>query len=173
MILNSGLNFGVKKSIPHYLGISLGFPMMVLIVALGLEAVFLKYLWLKSTFKWIGAAYMLYLSWRIASSAVSEKTRAKNKPLTFFQGFLFQWVNPKAWLMAIGAISIFSISADYFHNALAISGLFLLMSIPITALWLIGGAMLKKLLREEKHMRGFNMSMAICLAASVILIFLE
>lgn len=168
MILNSGLVFGIKKSLPHYLGICFGFPIMVLIVAIGLGAVFLKYLWLKELLKYIGAAYMLYLAWHIAfASSTDSKTNSAAKPLGFWQALLFQWANPKAWLMAIGAISIFSITANYFNNAAVISSLFLFFCLPCVAVWMVFGAFLQKILKEEKHRRWFNITMAVCLVASI------
>jgi threonine/homoserine/homoserine lactone efflux protein len=173
MIMNSGLNFGIRRSLPHYFGICLGFPIMVLIVALGFGAVFLKYLWLKQILKIAGAGYMLYLSWKIASSAVNTKINFTANPLNFIQATLFQLVNPKALLMTIAAISIFSITSNYFHNAIAFSTLFLLVCIPSVGIWLVGGAVLKNFLNDEKYRKWFNITMAICLAASTIMIFFE
>src|ERR1700722_290954 len=121
MMMNSSLNFGLKRSMPHYFGICFGFPIMVLIVALGFGAVFLNYLWLKQLLKIVGSAYILYLAWRIISTTVEPQRNLAAKPLSFLQALLFQWVNPKAWLTAIGAISIFSTTEQQLLNALAIS----------------------------------------------------
>ena len=140
MMLNSGLTFGLKRSLPHYLGICIGFPIMLLLVALGFGAVFLKYVWLKHALKVVGSAYILYLAWCIVSSLSEPKESGAAKPFSFFQALLFQWVNPKAWLIAIGAISIFSITENHFHNALAISAVFLLVCLPCMDFgWYVGG----------------------------------
>lgn len=166
MIMDSGLNFGVKKSLPHYFGICLGFPIMVLVVALGFGVVFLKYSWLRQVLKVIGTAYMLYLAWKITLSTGSS-TNSIAKPLSFFQASIFQWINPKAWLMAIGAISIFTISSNYLYNAIAVSSLFLMICIPCTGIWLMGGVSLQSLLKEENYRKWFNIIMAICLVISI------
>ena len=173
MIMNSGLKFGVQKSLPHYLGICLGFPLMVLIVALGLGDILQKYLWLKSILKIIGSAYMLYLAWHILFALADPKTSQAAKPLNFLQAALFQWANPKAWLMAIGAISVFTIASNYIYNAFIISGLFFLMCLPCIGVWLVFGASLRKYLKNEKHQRWFNIIMAACLVASIAMIIFD
>jgi threonine/homoserine/homoserine lactone efflux protein len=174
MILNSGLTFGVKKSLPHYWGICLGFPIMALAVALGFGAVFMKYHWLKQTLKIIGIIYILYLAWQIAFATGSNSSeKSAGKPLNFFQASLFQWVNPKAWLMAISAISIFSITNNYLSNAVIISAIFLFFCLPCVGAWLLFGASLQKILKEKKHQQWFNRAMAVCLVASIALIFID
>jgi threonine/homoserine/homoserine lactone efflux protein len=173
MILNSGLHFGVKKSLPHYLGICFGFPLMVLLVALGLGAIFLQYSWLKDALKIVGSAYMLYLAWCIISTTTSPKEAGLAKPFSFLQALAFQWVNPKAWLMAIGAVSIFSIAESHFHNALAISAIFLLVCIPCIGIWMVCGAFLKRILKNERQQKWFNALMAFCLVASIGMIIID
>jgi threonine/homoserine/homoserine lactone efflux protein len=141
---------------------------MVLLVALGLGVIFLQYKWLELGLKIIGSAYMLYLAWSMASSSIEPKESRTQKPLSLFQALLFQWVNPKAWLMAIGAISIFSSAESHVFNALTISTIFFLVCLPCIGLWLVGGAFLQKILKNETHQRRFNLAMAISLVASVI-----
>lgn len=174
MIMSSGLNFGIKKSIPHYLGICLGFPAMVLIVALGFGALFMKYHWIHNTLKILGIAYILYLAWKIARSKSDINNKKPTKPLTFIQAVLFQWVNPKAWTMVIGAISIFTIPGNYFVNqSIEITLIFLLVCLPCIGAWLIFGTVLQRFLKNEKHQVMFNYGMAICLVLSIALIFIE
>ena len=173
MLLNAGLNYGVKKSLGLYLGICLGFPLMVLVVALGFGEVFIHYPLLKQVLKILGSAYMLYLAWQIFSSDAKLKSEHARKPLHFFKAMLFQWINPKAWLMAIGAISMFTIMSNPFQNALIISGLFFLVCLPCLGVWLIFGALLQKILKEEWHRRLFNALMALGLVASVVMIFFD
>lgn len=171
--MNSGLNFGVRKSLPHYLGICFGFPVMVLIVALGLGEIFQKYLWVKPILKIIGSAYMLYLAWHILFALADPKNSRTAKPFSFLQAVMFQWVNPKAWLMAIGAISVFTITTNYMNNAIVISIAFFLLCLPCVGIWLVFGASLRKILKNEKHQRWFNIAMAICLVASIVMIFID
>lgn len=173
MMLNSGLNFGLKRSLPHYLGICLGFPIMVLMVTLGFGAIFLKYVWLKQLLKIVGSAYILYLAWCIVSTLAEPKEGARAKPFSFLQAIIFQWVNPKAWMMAIGAISIFSTTENHFGNAISISAMFFLACAPCLGLWLVGGTFLQKILKNAKHQRWFNLAMAICLVASIGMMVIE
>ncbi len=172
MIMNSGMNFGIRRSLPHYLGICLGFPVMVLMVALGLGAIFMKYAWIKHILKIIGSLYMLYLAWQILRSnkATMDSTR---KPLSFIQAVLFQWVNPKAWLMAIGTISIFSMANNNFNNAVIISLVYFFMCIPCIGTWLLFGKFLQHILRKPNQRVAFNILMAVALVASIGMIIFE
>src|SRR5262245_46020938 len=107
MLLASGVNFSVRRSLPHMLGISLGFMVLVMAVGLGLSQVFQQVPVLYTLLRYIGAAYLLYLAWKIAGSGAPDADSAEKraKPFTFLQAAAFQWVNPKAWVMAIGAIT--------------------------------------------------------------------
>lgn len=174
MIMNSGMNFGLRRSLPHFLGICIGFPIMLLIVALGFGAVFIKYVWIKEALKIIGSIYMVYLAWQILQTSLSDGSkRSVAKPFSFLQAAMFQWVNPKAWLMAIGAVSIFTIASGYFSNAAALSVIFFVMLLPCLGAWLVFGTVLQKILSQDKHRRMFNILMAISLVASISLIFIK
>jgi threonine/homoserine/homoserine lactone efflux protein len=174
MIMNSGMNFGLRRSLPHFLGICIGFPIMLLIVALGFGAVFIKYVWIKEALKIIGSIYMVYLAWQILQTSLSDGSkRSIAKPFSFLQAAMFQWVNPKAWLMAIGAVSIFTIASGYFNNAAALSVIFFVMLLPCLGAWLVFGTVLQKILSQDKHRRMFNILMAISLVASISLIFIK
>ena len=111
MLLASGVNFGFRLSLPHILGISSGFFVMVLTVGLGLAEAFILFPWLYVFLKWVGVAYLLYLAWKIATSKQLEKNTttesANSRPMTFWSAAAFQWVNPKAWVMAVGAFSTY------------------------------------------------------------------
>ncbi len=173
MIMNSGMNFGLRRSFPHYLGICFGFPAMVLMVALGLGAVFIKYAWIKYVLKIMGSLYMLYLAWQILRSSSEVDLGNVRKPLNFLQAAMFQWVNPKAWLMAISTISIFTISNNYFNNAAIISVVYFLMCIPCIGAWLIFGKFLQRILKKDSHRVWFNILMALALVGSIGMILLE
>ncbi len=147
---------------------------MVLIVALGFGAIFIKYTWLKEALKIVGAIYMLYLAWCIMQSSVADSDSRKGAtPFSFTQAALFQWINPKAWLMAIGAVSLFTVIDNYYMNAAAISVVFAIVLLPCAAAWLFFGTLLQKVLAEEGHRRWFNLVMAVSLVASISLIFIE
>jgi threonine/homoserine/homoserine lactone efflux protein len=173
MLLNSGLQFGMKRSLSLYFGICLGFPLMVLIIALGFGAIFIQYAWLQQAFKILGSAYMLYLAYKVLTSHNKPKTGGSAQPIGFYKAILLQWVNPKAWLMGVSAIAMFTITHNPFTNAIALSLIFLLTCLPCVGAWLLFGAALQKILKEEHHRRWFNIAMAACLAASIALIFIE
>ena len=171
MLLNAGLHQGVKKSLGLYFGICLGFPTMIVILALGFGEIFIRYPMIKEGLKILGAAYMLYMAWQVLTSDSKIKSR-HGKSFGFVRAFLFQWVNPKAWLMAIGVISMFTLMTDPMANAFAISGIFFIVCLPCLAIWLAGGALLQRLLKEEWHRRVFNAVMALGLFVSVVMIFI-
>lgn len=173
LLMNSGLSHGIKKSLPLYFGITFGFPLMVLFIALGFGAIFLKYLWLKQILKILGILYILYLTWKVISSVSDGDNKANSKPISFLQAVSFQWINPKAWLMAVGAISIFTISTHYFLNAIFISVLFLLICIPSSGVWLLFGSFLQKIIHNKKRQKQINFLLAFCLLASIYLIIFD
>ncbi len=105
MIMASGLNFGTVRSLPHLPGICFGFPVMVILIGTGLGVVFEKYPVLHEIIKVIGIIYLIYLAWRIANSDKTSEAATPGKPFTFLQSALFQWVNPKGWIMASSAMT--------------------------------------------------------------------
>lgn len=173
MLLNSGLNYGIKKSLPFYLGVCLGIPLLVLVVALGCGAVFIRYHWLEVLLKGMGSTYMLYLAYQIGLSHTKAREGHLVRPFGFFKAIAFQWVNPKAWVMAIGAVSLFTISANLYLNAFILGAIFIAMCIPALGFWLFGGACLQKILKSDQHRRCFNLFMALCLVASALMILLR
>lgn len=174
MIMSSGVNYGVKASLPHLMGICIGFPLMVLCVGLGFGLVFQQYPWLHWVIKILGILYLFWLAWRIATSTPSSVEAEKRPPLTFFQAALFQWVNGKAWVMASGAIAAFtSLQGSFFFDVSQITAAFLLMSFPCVGLWLVFGALLRPLLAKPLPQRIFNIVMALLLVASVLPVVYE
>jgi threonine/homoserine/homoserine lactone efflux protein len=173
MIMDSGMHFGIQKSIPHYLGICLGFPVMFLMVALGLGAIFTEYAWIKQLLKILGSIYMLYLSWQILTSSSKVNVNYIRKPFHFLQAVIFQWINPKAWLMAISTISIFTLSNNYINNAIIISVVYFLMCIPCVGIWLLFGKFLQRILTKDSHRIWFNIMMALALVGSIAMIWLD
>ncbi len=173
MLLSSSMNFGVKKTLPHYLGICIGCPAMILIVALGLGAIFMEYSWIQSILKVLGSIYMLYLAWQILTSHNKTNASQTRKPVSFLQALLFQWINPKAWLMAVGTVSIFTLSNNYLTNALIIGVVYFIMCIPCTGAWLLGGKLLQRILKKDSHRIWFNIVMALGLVAAVGMIVFD
>jgi threonine/homoserine/homoserine lactone efflux protein len=173
LILNASLNFGLKKSLPHFFGICIGFALMVFIVALGFGVILLRYTWIHMVFKVLGAAYMLYLAWQIWHATAKNKTPKPRIPMTFLQAVLFQWMNPKCWMMAVSALSFFILSTHVWMNALLL-GIFLgLGTFFFTGIWFIFGIFLERLLKSDRHLLWFNRGMAVLLVASIFLLFAE
>ncbi|MFQ3229577.1 LysE family translocator [Reinekea sp.] len=169
MIMTSGLNYGIRRSLPHWFGIFLGFPIMTIGVGLGLGQAFVQWPWLHSVIKVLGISYLLFLAYKIAMTTTQTHQSKNSQPLTFMQAALFQWVNPKAWVMAIGALATFTtLEWSMVQQALLISLAFIMVGIPCTGLWLFAGRLLQQLLKQPAYQRAFNYSMAILLMLSLI-----
>ncbi|MET4693890.1 LysE family translocator [Endozoicomonas lisbonensis] len=174
MIMSSGLNYGIRRSMPHYLGICIGFPAMVAAVGLGFDVIFQKLPFLHDVIKIAGTLYLLYLAYHVATASSETNLENNKNPLTFLQAAAFQWVNPKAWIMATGAVAAYTtIDSDILLQVFYITFAFLLAAFPCIAVWLLFGANLKKILKNTLHQRLFNVSMALLLAISVLPVIIE
>ncbi|KWS17332.1 lysine transporter LysE [Pseudomonas amygdali pv. ulmi] len=174
MLLASGVNFGFSRTLPHMLGISIGFFVLVLAVGFGLGSVFKAWPLLYTILRYVGAAYLLYLAWKIATSGpASDNVDSQGKPLSFMSAALFQWVNPKAWIMAIGAISTYTPMQGYFYNVVVISAVFALINLPSVGIWAGFRSLLRNVLRDPLGLRIFNGVMAVLLVASLYPLFVE
>ncbi len=174
MIMASGLNYGIRRSMPHYLGIILGFPTMVLAVGLGIAQIFEVYPVMHLVLKIAGAAYLSYLAYKIATAPVSESNESEGNPFTFLQAAAFQWVNPKAWVLAVGATVTYTTLGDgYVLQVITIGLIFLVFGAPCIMLWLWGGASLKSIMQNPSTVRIFNITMALLLIASLVPVFIE
>jgi threonine/homoserine/homoserine lactone efflux protein len=168
MLMTSGANFGFRRSIPHMLGVGLGFPMMILPVGLGVMQVFDMWPLSLSILKVLSIIYMLYLAWRIAHAAPPDgAVQAGSKPFTFLQAAAFQWVNPKAWSMALGAITLYATGRDL-SAVLWVAGTYVAMGCISTTSWTVLGQQLRRLLNRPTRLRVFNWTMAALLVASLI-----
>lgn len=174
MIMSSGVNYGIKASLPHWLGICLGFPLMVLVVGLGFGVVFERLPHLHQLIKVLGVLYLLWLAWQIATAQPKAIEQGKSKPFSFFQAALFQWVNGKAWVMATGAVAAFTtVSGVYWLEVSIITAAFLLVAFPCVGAWLLFGAALRVVLTKPLFQRIFNICMALILALSIVPVLLE
>ena len=174
MIMSSGVNYGIKASVPHWLGICLGFPLMVLLIGMGFGAVFERFPHLHQLIKVLGAAYLVWLAWKIASAEPKTIEQGKSKPFTFWQAVLFQWVNGKAWVMASGAVAAFtSVGGIYWIEVSVITAAFLVVAFPCVGLWLVCGSALRKVLTQPLFQRIFNIAMAIILVLSIVPVLFE
>lgn len=167
MLLASGANFGFRPTFPHILGVNLGFSVMVLAVGLGAGGAFVAFPVLHDALRYGGAAYLFYLAWRIAWSGGVNGAAGRAEPMTFLQAAAFQWVNPKTWIMAIGAVTAYTPANGYFVNMLIVTLIFTLVNGPCVAAWAGFGTLLKRFLDRPALMRGFNVTMALLLVASL------
>jgi threonine/homoserine/homoserine lactone efflux protein len=173
LILASGVNYGIKRSLPHLLGIATGFPLMVVAVGLGVGGLFQQFPMLQTVLKIVGTLYLLYLAYKVAMAPTKDIEITKAKPFTFLQALLFQWVNPKAWMMAISGVTTFTTIAHYFIDVISVASAFVLFGAPCTALWMVCGASLRNILHNPTYRRVFNISMALLLVASLIPVVVE
>ena len=168
MLMTSGLNFGFRRGLPHLMGVVLGFTAMVLIVGFGLGAVFAAWPQIYVALKYAGAAYLLYLAWQIAVAPLpGERGESSGNPIGFVKAAAFQWVNPKAWVMAVGAISTYAAVAPFPLNVIVIAALFFVLGFASSGAWLGFGAGLQRVLRNPRAIRAFNVLMALLLVASL------
>lgn len=167
MLLASGVNFGFRRSIPHMLGVGLGFSFMIVVIGLGLGALFEAYPLAHAVMRYAGGAYMLWLAWKIARSGPVGEGEVGGRPFTFLQAALFQWINPKAWVMAIAAIAAFTVPASYILSVVVVGIAFGLVNIPSISTWVLFGAAMRRFLNDPRHLRWFNIAMAVLLVASL------
>lgn len=169
MLLSSGTRFGFRRTIPHMLGIGVGFMVMIALVGLGLAQLFLMYPPLHLALKIASITYLLYLAWKIATSKPpsADGGTETGKPMTFLQAAAFQWVNPKAWTMTLTAFSAYMPPTDPVVGALIVAGVAGLVNIPSVSVWAAMGTQLRRLLTEPAKMRAFNYAMAALLVGSL------
>ncbi|WP_459616918.1 LysE family translocator [Bordetella sp. 2513F-2] len=167
MLASSGLTFGFRRSIPHMLGVNLGFTLMLVLLGLGLGAIFRYAPWLYDVMKYAGGAYLLYLAWRIAMAGPLEGGAERGRPLTFLQAALFQWVNPKAWIMTTGVITAYTPQQGYLGNLLIAAVVCCAVGLPSIGVWVLCGGALRRWLHRPRAIRAFNLTMAALLVASL------
>ena len=175
MVTASGANFGYRRTLMHILGISLGFPVMVVAVGLGLGGLFQALPEVHIVLKLLGCAYILWMAWKIATAGgMGERSARPGKPFTFLQAAGFQWVNPKAWVMAVGATAAFTSAGGYFYlEIVLIASIFLAVSFPCVSVWTLFGVGIGRILAKKSWLRLFNAVIALLLAASLIPVFID
>jgi threonine/homoserine/homoserine lactone efflux protein len=173
MLTASGASFGFRRTLPHMLGITIGFPVMVVAVGLGLGEVFTRYPQLHLALKYAGAAYLLYLAWRIAQASGPDSGEAGGKPLTFLEAAGFQWVNPKAWMLAVSSIPAFTtVGGNYYAELAVIALVYGAICLPSCAAWCMFGVAIRQLVSSPGAARVVNLVLAATVAASVALLFI-
>jgi threonine/homoserine/homoserine lactone efflux protein len=168
MLLTSGVNFGFTRTIPHMLGVGIGFVVMLLAVGLGIGAVLTAFPALHTGLKVAGAVYLLYLSWKIAMTrSFKSDDASKSRPMTFLEAAAFQWVNPKAWVMAVTAMAVYSNPAAPLLSVVLIGLIFGLVNLPSVSTWAGFGMALRGFLSDPARLKWFNIAMGLLLAATL------
>ena len=166
MLASSGITFGFKRSIPHILGI--GFGLMVILVGLGLGTLLSTSPMLFTGMKILGIAYLLYLAYQIYHSDNINTQSNQSKPLSFLGAALFQWVNPKAWIMIMGAVTAYTSAQSSIGLFLWIGFIYGVVSIPSVGIWAYISESFQRFANNPKKIKWFNQAMAMLLVVSVI-----
>ncbi len=170
----SGATFGFRRTLPQMLGVSVGYPLMLAALGLGLGELFKVVPWLHNAMRYVGAAFLLYLAWKLVR-ANAPQSAGSARPVGFFEAFFFQWLNPKAWSIALGAIAAFTtpgLSAnDFFREVAVFTLVSAIITFPSLVLWCLFGVAISAMLKDEKKRRVFNYSLAVILVLSIAVLF--
>jgi threonine/homoserine/homoserine lactone efflux protein len=172
MVTASGATWGFRRTVPHIAGVSVGFPLMLLAVAFGLGELLRTRAWLQDGLRWVGAAYLLWLAWHIAAARPTAPGEGKpsGRPIGFWRAALFQWVNPKAWIIAAGAVVTYTTATGgaVLAQAVILAAIFLLITLPCLTFWTMVGVGAARVLRSPAAVRRFNWALAGLLVVSLI-----
>lgn len=172
MLANSGATFGFRRTVPHVLGVALGFPLMIFAVALGLGQLFQTSALLREVLRWGGAAMLLYIAWRAATAARPGAGRTGGRPFSFVEAAGFQWVNPKAWVMAVGVAAQFVDGRAPLADAAICAAVFSLSGLTSAPGWAGFGVAIGRMLSTPARLRAFNFAMGALIASSVVFLLL-
>lgn len=168
MVMASGANFGYRRTLPHMLGIAIGFAVMTMLVGVGLIQIFDRFPVVHRVLTVVSVAYLLWLAWKIANAAPPNgAAEAQGKPLTFLQAAAFQWVNPKAWTMALTAITVYAADRSVLA-ILLVAAMFAAVCVPCLSVWTLLGQEMRRFLTNPARLRAFNWTMAALLVASLL-----
>ena len=168
MLMASGTNFGFRRTIPHMLGVATGFTLMIVLVGIGLMQIFAALPAAYTVIKVASVLYLLWMAWHIATAPPpSANTQAAGKPFTFLQAALFQWVNPKAWTMAVTALSAYMPAGDRLTGLLTVACVFGAINLPSVGSWAWMGVQMRRLLSDPVKLRAFNVVAALLLVGSL------
>ncbi len=172
MVTASGVNFGFRRSLPHMIGIAVGVFIMVMIVGLGLAQIFIYEPRLQTALKYIGACYLIFLAWRISQTPFGQKETIIGSPVKFWQAVLFQWVNPKGWVFALGTLTTYTTaSGNMITETFGIALINTLTSFLSVVIWGSFGSAMSPYLSNERSRKLFNHLMAGLLVLSLIPVF--
>jgi threonine/homoserine/homoserine lactone efflux protein len=167
MVLASGVNFGFRSSVPHILGIAGGFFVLLVSVGFGLGAIVTAFPSLFLVLKLAGGLYLLWIAWKIATSRSLGQGKSGSRPMSFLAAAAFQWVNPKAWVMAISSMAAYTDPNRYAMSVFLVALAFAIVGLPTISLWTGFGSALREWLSHPVRLRWFNVTMAILLVLSL------
>jgi threonine/homoserine/homoserine lactone efflux protein len=169
MLTAAGANFGLRRTLPHILGVACGFGTQVAAVCCGLGVLFTRWPQLQMALKWVGAGYLVFLGWQLLR-AKGGATGQAGKPVTFAEAAAFQFLNPKAWVMSLTAATLFL--PPQLGQLLAtsyVAGILMLVNLPCATAWTVFGSSLGLALTRPLARRIFNWVMAVALAATGVM----
>ena len=171
MLLASGMNHGIRGTLRHLTGVSLGFAFLIFLVAIGLGTLFERYETLEIVLSVLGAAYLSYLAWKIFTTTGVKTAEGTAAPFTFLQAAAFQWVNPKAWVMATTATStLLDTDASVAGGAAALTFGFWAVNLPCITSWMLSGAYAKRWVDDSQRITLINRILGVVLAGTVLLL---
>ena len=168
MLLASGANFGFRRTLPHMVGIEIGFISLLTAVGFGLGALLASFPAFHLALKFAGGLYLVYLAWKIATSSKMAQAASQVRPLAFHKAALFQWVNPKAWVLAVSAMAIYTRPDMILLSTVVVIVCFALAGIIAAPTWIGFGSALRGLLGEPRRLRWFNVSMGALLVLTLV-----
>ncbi len=168
MLLASGVNFGFRRSVPHMFGIGLGFAGMLAVVGLGLGAAITASPTAHLVLKTASVGYMLFLAWKLATATGPDSSDGAARPMRFVEAALFQWINPKAWAIAVTATAVYTRPDALLASVVFMSAVYGAINLPSVGVWAAFGVGLRGFLSAPSRLRAFNIAMAVLLAASVL-----
>jgi threonine/homoserine/homoserine lactone efflux protein len=174
LVASSGVNFGFRATLPQILGITFGYPLMLLIIGIGLAKLFIAIPLFHVILKYVSILYLLYLAVHLALSSAMGDARRAPKPMTFLQAVAFQWVNGKAWVIALGAVTTYTVVDRTLPlQIVALTAIAVVVTLACVTCWTVFGALLRQFLHTEHRRRCFNYSMAGLLVLSILPVLWE
>ena len=166
MLMASGANFGFRRTVPHMLGVALGFVFLAIVVGLGLASMFVRWPWLYDVLMVVSVVYLVWLAWRIANAGQPGAGDAATRPMSFLEAAAFQWVNPKAWAMALTAVTVYAPESGM-PAVFAVALIFGAINLPSVGSWCLLGVRIRMFLTSPSRLKGFNWTMGALLIGSL------
>ncbi len=161
MLMATGANFGARSALPHASGIVLGFTFMIIAIGLGVAQLFQSYPLAHQLLGGISVIYLVYLAYKTATASTRlDSPEPTGKPITFWQAAAFQWVNPKAWTMALAAVTVYAPQPVTHKDVITVAIIFGIINLPCISVWLLLGVKMRRFLTTPARLRGFNWTMA-------------